>query len=131
VTRGRPVPAGGLLGRVLGGVDDTRDLCLEDRLRAGGLATGVGAGLEGDVEGGTCRVVAPFAAVLDRGALGVQAAEFGVEALPDHLLVACKDRADQRVRAHPASAALGELERPAQMGRLQFGVDRGHPRPPD
>jgi hypothetical protein len=61
----------------------------------------------------------------------VEAAELGVEALADHLPVASEDRAHQRVRAHPSPAALGELERPAQMGFLQFGVDRGHGGPPD
>ena len=55
------------------------------------------------------------AAVLDRGALGVQTAELGVEALADHLVVADEHGADQRVRADPPATALGELQRSAQV----------------
>ena len=50
--------AGGLLGRVLGRVDDAGDAGLEDRLGAGRLAAGVGAGLERDVDGRSGRVLA-------------------------------------------------------------------------
>ena len=71
----------------------------------------MGAGLEGDVDGGAGRVLAAGAGVLERGALGVQASELGVEALADHIAVADDHGADQRVRAHPAAAALGQLQR--------------------
>jgi hypothetical protein len=43
----------------------------------------------------------------------VPTAELGVEALADRLAVAHQHRADQRVGADPASAALGQLERPS------------------
>jgi hypothetical protein len=42
----------------------------------------------------------------------VQAAELGVEALPDNLLIAHDHGADQRIRADPPATARGELERP-------------------
>ena len=69
--------------RVLGGDHDPRDAGLEDRLGAGRLAALVGAGLERHVHRRAGRVVAAAAAVGDRGALGVQAAELGVVALAD------------------------------------------------
>jgi hypothetical protein len=50
----------------------------------------------------------------------VQPSEFGVEALPDNLPVADDDRADQRVRAHPTAAALGQRERPTQKFRIAW-----------
>ena len=54
-------------------------------------------------------------AVLQRRHLGVPTAELGVEALADRLAVAHEHRADQRVRADPAAAALGQLERPSEV----------------
>ena len=69
-------------------------------------------------------------ASVDRRPLGVQAAELGVEALADHLVVADEHGADQRVGADTPATALGELERPAQVGCVLFGADRWQRAPP-
>ena len=78
----------------------------------------VGAGLERHVDRRPGRVLAPPGGVGERRPLGVQAPERGVEALPDNLPVADDDRADQRVRAYPTAAALGQRERLSQKFRI-------------
>ena len=45
----------------------------------------------------------------------MQPTELGVKALADHLAVADDDRADQRVRAHPAAPALRQLQGPTEV----------------
>ena len=92
---------------------------LEDRLDAGRLAPLVGAGLERHVHRRPGGVVAPRGAVGERRPLRVQPAELGVEALADHLAVADDDGADQRIRADPPAAALGQLQRAPQMGPVR------------
>ena len=87
----------------------------QDRVGARRLAALVGAGLERHVQRRPRRLVTAGPAVLQRRHLGVRAAELGVEALADHLAVAHQHRADQRVRADPAAAALGQLERPSEV----------------
>ena len=96
---------------------------LEDRLDAGRLAALVGAGLERHVHRRPARVLAAGAAVGQRRPLGVQAAELGVEALPDNLPVAHHDGADQRIRADPPPPALGQLQRAPQV--VPVGVGEG------
>ena len=59
-------------------------------------------------------VLAAARRVGERRPLGVQTPELGVEALPDNLLAADDDRADQRIRADPTAAALGQRERLSQ-----------------
>ena len=97
-----------------------------DRVDAGRLAALVGAGLQRHVHRRPGRVLAPLGGVRQRRPLGVQPAELGVEALPDNLPVADDDRADQRIRAHPTAAALGQLERPSQeiQSRLMLLTDQ-------
>ena len=71
-------------------------------------------------------VAARARAVGERGDLGVRAAELGVEALADHLAVADDHRADQRVRADSAAAALGQLEGPPELGAVRVCGDESH-----
>jgi hypothetical protein len=83
----------------------------------------VGAGLEGHVQRRAREVLAPLTRVGDRGALGVRAAQFGMEALADQLVIPDQNRADERVRADPSAAPLRELQGPAQVSRFLFGAD--------
>ena len=50
-----------------------------------------------------------------------------MEALAEHLLVAGDHGADQRVRADPAAALLGELDRASEMAAVGIGL-QGHGR---
>lgn len=88
----------------------------------------MGAGLERDVDRGTGWVVAATAAVGERRDLGMRAAELGVVTLADHRPAGNDDRADDRIRADPAAAELGELKSPAQVGEI---LGCGHGVPPD
>ena len=105
--------AGGLLGRVVGGDHDAGDAGLDDRVRARRRAAGVAARLERDVHRRAAQVGAGGGG--DRRALGVRAAELGVEAL-------AHDRPSWTITA-PTSGfglvapapALGELDRPGEV----------------
>ena len=118
---------GRLLGRVVGADHDPRDAGLEDRVRARGLAAVMGAGLEGHVHRRPGRVLAARSAILESGPLGVKAAEGRVEAFTDDRAAADDHRADQRVRADPAAASLGQLQRLLEVRPIrgcQLGVHR-------
>ena len=65
------------------------------------------------------------ARVGDRGDLGVRAAELGVPALADHLAAARDHGADERVRADPAPAALGQLEGAAKVSLILLSLGFG------
>ena len=84
----------------------------------------VGARLERDVEGRPGRIVAALGGVAQRGDLGVQPAELGVMARPEQLAVTHDHGSDERVRAHLAASALGELEGVPEVDPI-FGRGRG------
>ena len=56
----------------------------------------------------------------------MEIAELGVKSLADHLAIADDYRADHRIGAHMAAAALGELQGSAQIRRFLFGADTDH-----
>jgi hypothetical protein len=58
----------------------------------------------------------------------VQLTQGGVETLADDLVVADDHRTDHRIWADPPATTFRELERPAQVGCVLFGADRGQPR---
>jgi hypothetical protein len=116
-----------LLGRIVGGDHHSADPGGEDRLGARRLAAVVGAGLEGDVHRRAGGVVAALAAVGERRHLGVDAAELGVKPFPEDLALAADHGADERVRAHPAAPAIGQLQRAAQKGAVGICDHGRHP----
>jgi hypothetical protein len=85
----------------------------------------VGARLERDVERRAGGIAAAPAAVLERGDLGVRAAELGVEALADRLTTADDDGTDERIGTDPPTPPLGQLERPPQVRSILLCSDRG------
>ena len=111
--------AGGLLARIIRGDDDAGNPGLEDRLDAGRLPPLVGAGLERDVHRRPRRVLAAAATVLQRRPLRVEATEFCVEALTDHLPVAHDHRTDEGVRADAPPPALGQLQSAPQVSLIR------------
>ena len=100
-----------LLARVVGADHDPGDRRGEDRVGARRLATLVGARLERDVHGRPGGVAAAPAAVRQRRDLGVGLAERRRGGPRRSDAVADDHRADERVRAHPAPPALGQLQR--------------------
>jgi hypothetical protein len=102
----------GLRVRVLRANDHARDACRGDRLRAGGSAPVMGAGLEGDVEDGAARALAGGS---ERRHLGVRPARTLVPALADDFVPGGDDRSDHGVRLSGSASALGELERPLKQ----------------
>ena len=116
-----PAP-GGVLARVVRGDHHARDPGRADRLRARRRAAVVAAGLERHVQR---RAVQVGPAAPDRLDLGVRAAELLVKALAEDLLVAADDRADERVRADPPAASLGQLDRAGEVAAIDVGR-RGH-----
>ena len=91
--------AGGVLARIIGGDHEPPDAGLPDRVGARRGPAVVAARLERDVQGGAAQIASLGGA--DRLDLGVRRAERLVKALPEHLVVAADDRADQRIRADP------------------------------
>ena len=86
------------------------------------------ARLERDVERRPGGMPATTAAVLERGDLGVPAAELRVKALADRLTSRHQDRPDQGIGADPPPPPLGKLERPPEMGPILICGDRGQVR---
>ena len=118
-----PAPAS-LLGGIVGEIDDARDARLDERVGARRLAALVGARLERHVRGRAGRVVAAFGAVLERGALSVEAAELRVPALADGLAVPGDDASDHGVGRDETAPAFGHLERSGEV-RTVVLRDRG------
>ena len=116
--------AAGLLGGIVGQVDDARDARLDQRVGARRLAALVGARLQGHVGGRSGRIVAALGAVRERGALGVKAAQLGVPALADRLAVAGDDASDHGIGRDETAPALSHLERPGEV-RTVVLRDRG------
>jgi hypothetical protein len=106
---------GSLLRRIVGGDDDPADPGLENRLRAGRLATVVRTRLQRHVHGRPGRILSAFAAILQRRPLRMQLTEFGVPSLPNDLAVTHDDRTDEGIRTDPTSPALSKLQRPLQV----------------
>ena len=96
----------------------------DHRVGAGRGTAVVGAGLQGDEEGGTSRAVAGLAQGLD---LGVRTAHLAVPAASHDLAVPHQDGADPRVGRGAVAAAGGQPEGPPQMGDFSR---RGQPRTP-
>jgi hypothetical protein len=72
----------------------------------------MGARLERDVERRPGGIPAAAAAVLERGDLGVPAAELRVEALADRLTLRHQNRPDEGIGTDPPPTPLGKSERP-------------------
>ena len=85
-------PAGGVLGRIIGGDDDAADAGAADRLGARRRAALVAARLQRHVQRRAAEVVVGGGE--DRLHLRVRTAQRAVEALAEDLLVARDDRAD-------------------------------------
>jgi hypothetical protein len=66
------------------------------------------------------------AAVLERGDLGMNAAELGMEPLADQDSVAHQDGAHEGVRADLAAPGFGQHERPSQVGPIALCEDSRH-----
>ncbi len=81
----------------------------------------VGAGLERHVHRRARRVRAPAAAILDRGDLGVDAAQLGMMALADHLSVSHENGADDRIGADPSAPQLRKLQGTAKLRAVLVG----------
>ena len=113
----------GVLAWIVRGDDQPCDAGLPDRIRARRRAAVVAAGLERHVQGGATQI--PVAGGADRLDLGVGRSELLVKALPEDLVVAADDRADERIRAHPPAAALGQVDRASEMATIDVG-GRGH-----
>ncbi len=103
----------------------------DHRVGAGRGAAVVGAGLQGDEEGGTSRAVSRLAQGLD---LGVRASHLPVPAAAHDLAVPHQDGADLRVGRDAVPAAGGEPEGAPQVGDLSRRGQRRTPgagNPPD
>ena len=120
--RGQPFEAGtvDLRERVAHRRHHPRHAGSHQCLRARRGVAGVGAGLQGDVGGGTPGAVA---GCLQRQCLGVRLAGTLVPALAHHLLAVCQHAADHRIGPGGEGTAPGQPQR----ARHQQVVGRGEP----
>ena len=114
--------AGSVLGGIVGADDHARDARGGDRLRARGRLALVAAGLERHVHRRAAQV--RVACGGDRGRLGVRTAVVRMVALADHLPVSHEHGADERVRAHPTTSALRQLDCASQVQSVGVGTGR-------
>ena len=99
----------GLLGRVGAADDDFADLRFDERVGAGRLAACVGAGLEGDVDGGTGDIVSASRGVGQGLTFSVEITAPAVPSFTDDFAVPHDHAADRRVGAGEAPAELRQL----------------------
>ena len=117
-------PSGRLLSRVVGADHDPRDPGLEDRLRARRLAAVMGAGLERHVHRRPGRVLAARSAILERGPLGVKAAERRVKPFADDLpprTITAPTSGFGLTRPRPPSASSSARSRCARSVAVSWG----------
>ena len=91
---------------VPGADDHLGNACIHNGLSAGGLTALVAAGFQGDIQGGSCRVLCAGSQSLP---LGVEAAAAAVPALANDAALLHQHRPYQGIWAGPSGTPLGQL----------------------